>query len=323
MITNATPLTPILLPLVDTHAHINLDPFDSDLEDLIARSRAGQFPEMKGRQIGADPVAQPFVSGLICPAVDLETSLRALAIAKKHPFVFAAAGAHPNHISLLKPGEWDEICQLIEKETRPGSASGKLVALGETGLDRYWDKSPFELQQKYFLQTLEQGRRTKLPVIIHSRDANDDLDRILCDFYSDERPDWNVGVVHSFSGTPEQAERWLELGFYLGFGGLVTYKSRSVSDIWEAARLAPADRILLETDCPFLTPHPARGKIDRNEPILTTFVAKRLAELRGVSAREVALQTAKNAAALFKLPPLPELPEEVKEESRSASKARS
>ena len=303
---NTKETSSVYFPIVDTHAHINLEIFDSDLNELIARSRAGRFPEIRGRQIGTDAVARPFISGLICPAVDLATSERAIALAEKYDFIFAAVGVHPNHVGLLHPGEWEGICDLVKRE----SGRGRLVGLGETGLDRHWDDSPFELQREYFLITLEQGRETKLPVLIHSRDANDDLDKLLHDFYSNEKPDWQVGVVHSFSGTPAQAERWLDLGFYLGFGGFVTYTNRAFSDIWEVARLIPEDKMLLETDCPFLTPHPARGKVDRNEPLLAAFVARRLAELRGATVSQIAQTTKENARRLFNLPQLLDSPSE-------------
>ena len=295
---------PVFFPIVDTHAHVNLETFEEDLEDLIARSREGRFPEIRGRHIGADPVARPFISGLICPAVDLATSERAIALAKRYDFIFAAAGVHPNHVGALQQNEWTGICRLIEAELN----HGRLVALGETGLDRHWDDTPFELQREYFLKTLELGRQTQLPVIIHSRDANDDLDLLLHDFFTDGKPDWQVGVVHSFSGSPAQAERWLDLGFYLGFGGFVTYTNRSFSNIWDVARFIPEDRILLETDCPFLTPHPLRGKVERNEPLFTAFVARRLAELRGASVQQIAETTLGNARRLFNLPPLPLTP---------------
>lgn len=295
------------LPLVDTHAHVNLEDFNDDLEELLARSRSGRFPEIRGRQLG-DAVVRPFVAGLICPGVDYATSRRALNLAKSHDYVYAAAGVHPNHVALLQPDEWHNICKLVADEVGAGTGDCRIVALGETGLDKYWDDAPFTMQVDYFCRTLELGRLRKLPVIIHSRDANDDLDAILHEFYGSQTPDWPVGVIHSFSGTPVQAERWLELGFCLGFGGFVTYTQKRFSDIWEAAKLAPADRILLETDSPFLTPHPVRGKIDRNEPLMTAFTARRLAELRGVSALEIAQTSTENARRLFKLPRLASAP---------------
>ncbi len=336
------------LPLVDTHAHLNLDAFAADLDDVVARSRSGRFPEIRGRRV-EDALFRPFVAAAVCPAVDLETSLRSLELSRRFDVLFAAVGIHPNHAALAEPGDWEAIERLalaaVKVDANYADASfdatdansgvsspldaAKLVAVGETGLDRYWDDAPFDVQSALFLKHLELGRRTGLPVLIHSRDANDDLDAVLRDFYADAAPaDASVplnlpnspnspkptsktpspGVVHSFSGTPEQALAWTELGFYLGFGGFVTYPNRKFAEIAEAARVAPLDRILLETDAPFLTPHPLRGKLERNEPLTTAFVAKRIAELRGLSVADVVRQTTENAARLFRFPTLPTEP---------------
>ncbi len=301
------------LPLVDTHAHLNLADFSDDFADVVARSRAGIFPAVRGRQV-ADPIFRPFVAAALCPGVDLDSSRRAVELAENFDFLFAAVGVHPNYTAKIAPGDWDELERLaLSASTPDGPLFGKIVALGETGLDRYWDDAPFDLQRESFLRHLELGRRTNLPVSIHCRDANDDLDAVLRDFFGAEstRPansansasaPFPTGVVHSFSGTPEQAETWIALGFYLGFGGFVTYTSKKFADIWEAARRVPADRILLETDCPFLTPSPLRGKLERNEPLTTAFVARRLAELRDVSVDEIVRQTTENAVRLFRLP---------------------
>ncbi|MBR2004644.1 MAG: TatD family hydrolase [Thermoguttaceae bacterium] len=330
------------LPLVDTHAHLNLDAFAADLDDVVARSRSGRFPEIRGRRV-EDALFRPFVAAAVCPAVDLESSLRSLELSRRFDVLFAAVGIHPNHAALAEPGDWETIERLALAAVKvdannadaPADATdantgvsspldgAKLVAVGETGLDRYWDDAPFDVQSALFLKHLELGRRTGLPVLIHSRDANDDLDAVLRDFYADAAPaDASVplnspkstsktpspGVVHSFSGTPEQALAWTELGFYLGFGGFVTYPNRKFAEIAEAARVAPLDRILLETDAPFLTPHPLRGKLERNEPLTTAFVAKRIAELRGLSVADVVRQTTENAARLFRFPTLPTEP---------------
>lgn len=326
------------LPLVDTHAHLNLDAFAADLDDVVARSRSGRFPEIRGRRV-EDALFRPFVAAAVCPAVDLESSLRSLELSRRFDALYAAVGIHPNHAALAEPGDWEAIERLalaavddvkVDANAPNADAAGsaptaldgaKLVAIGETGLDRYWDDAPFDVQSALFLKHLELGRRTGLPVLIHSRDANDDLDAVLRDFYADasvspNSPDSpnltakspSPGVVHSFSGTPEQALAWTELGFYLGFGGFVTYPNRKFAEIAEAARVAPLDRVLLETDAPFLTPHPLRGKLERNEPLTTAFVAKRIAELRGLSVADVVRQTTENAARLFRFPTLPTEP---------------
>ena len=191
---------PRYLPLVDTHAHVNLDDFAPDLSDLLNRSREGRFPPIKGR--------------------------------------------------LMQPGDWDACERLVLERD---AAANNIVALGETGLDRYWDDAPFDLQRKIFLQTLDLGLRAELPVIVHSRDANDDLMAAMREFYAGARPNAARGVIHSFSGTLDQAEELVEMGFYLGFGGFVTYTSKKFAELWDVARRVRADRILLETDCPFLT----------------------------------------------------------------------
>lgn len=302
------------LPLVDTHAHLNLDAFAADLDDVVARSRSGRFPEIRGRQV-EDPLFRPFLAAAVCPAVDLESSLRSLELSRRYDALFAAVGIHPNHAALAEPGDWEAIERLALAAVDANDAAtldgARLVAIGETGLDRYWDDAPFDVQSALFLKHLELGRRTGLPVLIHSRDANDDLDAVLRDFYPDAAPTPKApspGVVHSFSGTPEQALAWTERGFYLGFGGFVTYPNRKFAEIAEAARVAPLDRILLETDAPFLTPHPLRGKLERNEPLTTAFVAKRIAELRDLSVADVVRQTTENAARLFRFPTLPTEP---------------
>ena len=252
------------------------------------------------------------MAGLVVPGVDLSTSLRAVELAKKFDFIFAAVGFHPNHVSQTTPEDWEE----CERLALDNPFLNKIVALGETGLDRYWDYVPIERQRDSLVRTLDLGLRAQLPVVIHSREANDDIMGVLRDFYATvpKSTEPRYGVVHSFSGTPEQADELVDLGFYLGFGGFVTYTSKKFAYLWEVAKKAPADRVLLETDCPFLTPHPLRGKLERNEPLTTIFVAKRLAELREVSTEDVVDQTTQNATRLFKLPALRKTP--IDEEGR-------
>ncbi len=304
------------LPLVDTHAHVNLEDFKSDIDDLLARSRQGRFPAIKGRQVD-DPVLKPFISGIICPGVDLASSIEAIELSRRYNFIFAAIGFHPNHTAMIQPGEWEQYEQLVFENapntiSENNGAKGQVVALGETGLDRYWDDAPFELQSNFFIKTLELGTRVHLPVIVHSREANEDLMRLLREFYAEKQVSKidKMGVIHSFSGTLDQALELVDMGFYLGFGGFVTYTSKKFAKLWEVAKQVPNDRLLLETDCPFLTPHPLRGKLERNEPLTTAFVARRLAELRDVSTTEIVQQTQQNAVTLFNLPQLPDSPQD-------------
>lgn len=303
------------LPLVDTHAHINLQNFKLDLEDLLERCRQGRFPSVKGRQVD-DPILKPFIAGVVCPGVDLASSLEAIELSKRYSFIFAAIGFHPNHTTMMEQDDWEKYEKLVNTSVNnrahnlPQSLTGRIVALGETGLDRYWNDAPFDIQRKYFLKTLKLGVRVQLPVIIHSREANDDVMELLRAFYVKNNCSKieRIGVIHSYNGTLEQAQELVEMGFYLGFGGFVTYTNKKFSELWEVAKQIPNDRILLETDCPFLTPHPLRGKIERNEPLTTAFVARRLAELRNVSTTEIVNQTRQNAIHLFDLPQLAEEP---------------
>lgn len=299
------------LPLVDTHAHLNLEDFQNDCDALIHRSRRGILPEIPEKYANQLEFA-PFLAAIICPATDLNNTRIALELSKRYEYVFATAGVHPNYTIEITEEEWNEIKRLIEQAAiAPINMPGRIVAVGETGLDRYRDASPFELQVRYFVESIQLSLEHDLPIIIHSRETNDELDRILHDYYSDVPADKRarVGVVHSFSGTPEQAERWIELGFHLGFGGFVTYPSKKFADIWEAAKRAPSDRILLETDCPYLTPHPVRGRLERNEPLAAAFAAQRLAQLRGVDVEEITNAARENAIRLFRLPELPNAPE--------------
>ena len=145
----------VYCPLVDTHAHVNLDDFQGDLGDLIQRSRQGVFPPVRGKQV-ANGTIHPFISGLICPAVDLQTSKKAIELARRYSFIFAALGVHPNHTAQIHEGEWNQIVRLVDEETKsPNQSKPIVVALGETGLDRYWDDAPFQTQLQYFSSSVK------------------------------------------------------------------------------------------------------------------------------------------------------------------------
>ena len=290
------------VPIVDTHAHLNLEEYGTELDSLIQRSRLGRFPQIKGRQIDVSQI-HPFVASVVCPGIDLVTSLKAISLAQQYDLIFAAVGFHPNRTNELKKEDWNKFKELVLNSPR----KNKIVAIGEIGLDLYWDYSPLSTQRQVLLQELELAAQTQLPIIVHSRDSEDELIQTFRDFYGAEakKPSALRGVVHSFNGTLEQAEELLEMGFYLGFGGFVTYENKKFAQLWEIAKKTPLDRMLLETDCPFLTPHPLRGKVENNEPLLAVFAAKRLADLRNVSVSEIAEQTRQNAATLFQLPDVP------------------
>ena len=258
-----------LAVLVDSHSHISMRQFDKDRDRVVERAR------------GAGVVA------IIDVGLDLESSRGAIDLSERYPDVFAAVGIHPHSASQMKD---DDVDGLAEMAQHP-----KVVAIGETGLDFYRNRSPREDQIVAFKKQLALARQLGLPVIIHSRQANDEVMEILTDWAGgSEGP---LGVLHCFSGSGELARRYIEMGFLLSIAGPVTYaKSAAV----EAARELPLDRLLIETDCPFLTPEPYRGK--RNEPSYVSLVAERIAEVRGESADVVAQRTSENAIRLFQLP---------------------
>lgn len=257
-----------MMQLIDTHAHLDEESFDVDREEVVARALAAG-------------VARIVTIGTTAP-----TSLGAVEIAARFPEVFAAVGIQPNYASQAKAGDWESIEELGK---RP-----KVVAIGETGLDRYWDYAPFDLQIDFFQRHMRLARQLDLPFVVHCRDAEADTIEQLR-----RAAEGGVlrGVMHSFSGDLSTAEACLELGLYISFAGMLTFKkSQKLRDV--AVRI-PADRILVETDSPYLAPQPMRGK--RNEPANVRYTANCLADLRGVAHDEFARQTTDNAARLFRL----------------------
>jgi TatD DNase family protein len=257
---------------VDSHAHIDGPEFDEDRDEVVARARAAGVSTILN--IGtADPH-----SG------SLE---RAVAVAEKYPDVYAAIGVHPHDAKLFdKPAE-ERITNLIRKSSR-------VIAWGEIGLDFHYDHSPRDVQRDVFAKQLRLARANNLPVIIHSRAADDETVEILAaEFGSETRG----GIMHCFGGTPQMAEQVLELGFLVSFAGNVTFKK--AANLREAARVVPLDRLLIETDCPYLTPEPFRGR--RNEPARVVEVARCLAEVHGVEIEEIAERTSANFFRFFGL----------------------
>lgn len=253
--------------LIDTHCHLDLERFDADRDEVVARAVAAG------------------VTRIIIPALDASNWHTVLALADRYPGVYAAVGVHPN-----SSADWQDstIGVLRDLAQHP-----KVVAVGEIGLDYYWDKSPKETQQRALRLQLELAAELHLPVVIHNRESSADVVTLLR-----QSPLANTavpGVLHSFSADWATAEAALAMGFYLGFTGPVTFKK--ADDLRQIARQVPADRILVETDAPFLTPQPYRGK--RNEPGYVAYVAARLAQERGVETAVFAQQTTANAERLF------------------------
>lgn len=250
--------------LIDTHAHLHSTQFDNDRPAVLENAAAAG------------------VAHIIEIGYDLDSSRAALALAGRHPHISAVVGLQPNHAHEAPPDWLEEVARLA---TQP-----RVVAIGEIGLDYYRNYAPPALQEEVFIQQLNLARDLRLPVVIHSREAPDDTIRILR-----EHARGVVGVMHSFSGTWDYAAACLEVGFLLSFSGPVTFPKATT--LHEVARRAPLDSILLETDSPYLSPHPLRGK--RNEPARVSLVAEQVAALREIPLADLAAAVWHNAARLF------------------------
>ena len=254
--------------LIDTHAHLDDDRFDADRDEVVARAKAAG------------------VTTIVAIGTTAENSARVLALAGKYEGVFASVGIHPNNAAAAQPGDWDRVVELAKNE--------RAVALGETGLDRHWDDTPFDLQQDYFDRHLRLMQATGLPVVIHMRDCQADVLAMLRDARTRGAL---TGVMHSYTGDAVGAAECCELGLYISFAGMVTYKKSQ--DLRDVAAGVPADRILVETDSPYLSPEPLRGK--RNEPVNVVHTARVVAEARGLSFDDFAALSTANARRLFNL----------------------
>jgi TatD DNase family protein len=260
--------------MVDTHCHLNFDSYQDDREAVIKRA------------------AEAGVNTIINPAIDMQTSKDILNIIEGFAGLYAAIGIHPNSSADFQNEMIDELKALAQHP--------KVVAIGEIGLDYHWRESPKATQWKALETQLELAKQLELPVIIHNREASEDVIEILETWVSDlplmlkERP----GVMHSFSASEAIAERALKAGFYLGFTGPITYKN--ADNLRHIAARIPLERMLVETDGPFLTPVPHRGK--RNEPAYIPLIVERLASLKQVTVDEMSAITTQNAVRLFALP---------------------
>jgi TatD DNase family protein len=233
-----------------------------------------------------DRAAAAGVGRVLTIGIDLATSRAALALAARFPDRLAAVvGLQPNHVAEAGAGDFDEIARL--------AADPAAVAVGETGLDRYWDRAPFDLQEDYFVRHLGLARAVGKPVVIHCRDAGPDVVRVLRAEFDRRGP--VRGVMHSFAGDAETARACLGLGLHLSFAGMLTYKT--AADLREVAKAVPPDRLLVETDSPYLAPVPVRGR--RNEPAFVAHTAACLAGLLGVPVEALAAATTRNARELF------------------------
>ncbi|GIV80756.1 MAG: hydrolase TatD [Anaerolineae bacterium] len=264
------------MPLIDTHCHLDFDAYDGLRDEIVAEAAAHG------------------VTRLINPSTDLVRAPAVLRLAETYPGVYAAVGVHPTSTADFSPAHRNALRDL--------AAHRKVVAVGEIGLDYYWDTVPKATQWSALEAQLSLAAELGLPVILHNREASDDLLDILAGWVVTlpaalhDRP----GVLHSFSAPLPVAERALALGFYLGFTGPVTFKN--ADDLRQVAARVPLDRLLVETDGPFLTPHPYRGRRP-NRPAYVRFIAERLAALHNIPFEDMAQQTTANAQRLFALPP--------------------
>ena len=249
----------------DSHAHLDDARFQPDFDDILARMRENG------------------VTGMMNIGCDLPSSERSVALAERYDWIWAAVGSHPDDAAQVDEARIEEYRALCEDP--------RVKAIGEIGLDYHYEDPPRDVQQRAFRMQMKLAQELSLPVVIHEREAHEDGMRIISDF-----PDV-TGVFHCFSGSYEMAKELVKRGWYIGFTGVVTFKNARKAV--EVAEKIPLDRILIETDCPYMAPEPFRGC--RNDPSLVPFVAKKIAALRGISAEAAAAATAETASRLFRI----------------------
>ncbi len=256
------------MKLIDSHCHLDNEDFTADREAVIQRALDAGVEQMVAVGSGDGPP-------------DLEVAVR---LADQHACILATVGVHPHDASKATADTYLRLAGLLKHP--------KVIAMGEIGLDYHYDHSPRDVQRAVFIEQMRVAVDARKPIVIHTREAWPDTFELLEKHW---KPCGIAGVMHCFSGTPEEAQRSLDLGFYLSFGGIVTFPK--ALDIQASARLTPADRLLIETDAPFLAPVPKRGK--RNEPSFIVETARKLADLRGVQPEEIARLTTDNFRRLF------------------------
>ena len=250
---------------IDSHSHLDDDRFNEDRDVLIKSLKENK------------------VDIAINVGADLETSINSVKLADKYDNIYATVGVHPHSASEVTEETLDQFREMAKNE--------KVVAIGEIGLDFYYDNSPRDIQRKWFKEQINLAKELDLPVVIHSRDATKETFDII-----KEAQDGSLrGVLHCFSGSVEMAMEYIKLGFYISLGGPVTFKNARV--VREVAEAVPLDKLLIETDCPYLTPEPYRGK--RNEPMFVSYVAEKIAEIKNIPVEELAKATSKNTKDLF------------------------
>ena len=256
--------------LFDTHAHLADEHLAADVSAVVQRAQ------------------EAGVTRILAVGTTAANSIQCLELARRLPDVRSSAGIHPNHAAEALPGDWDEVVRL--------AGESEVVALGETGLDLYWKDTPLAVQQDYFDRHIRLSQETSLPLIIHQRETAAEILAMLRE--ARKRCELR-GVMHSFTGTAEQATEFVALGMHISFAGMLTFKKSD--DLRIVAATIPADRLLVETDSPYLSPEPFRGQRP-NEPARVIHTARCLAEVRGIPLEALAQQTTANAEALFRRP---------------------
>lgn len=253
--------------IFDTHAHYDDEAYEEDREDILKLIR------------------QEGVGLVTDVGATIASTKKAVALSEQYDFIYAAVGVHPEGVEELTNQDMDWLCELAKRE--------KVVAIGEIGLDYYYEDPKRDIQKIWFRKQLEVARKTGLPVVIHSRDAAQDT----LDIIKEEHGEQIGGVIHCFSYGKEMAQIYLDMGFYLGIGGVVTFKNGK--KLKEVVKCTPIERIVLETDAPYLTPEPNRGK--RNASHYLKYVAQEIAQLKGMTAKEVIDVTTKNAKEMYRI----------------------
>lgn len=251
--------------LIDTHCHLNTERFKDNVEEVIKRALEND------------------VKVMIVVGFDHETNIRAIELAEKYTFIYATVGFHPTEAKDITEGDFEKLYPLLNHE--------KVVGIGECGLDFYWDKDHIEEQIKVFQKQIELSKEYNLPLIIHMRDASEATYNVLSDY------EGLKGIMHCYSGSAEMSEHFMKLGLHISLGGPVTFKNGHKPK--SVAEVVPLDRLLVETDSPYLSPHPFRGKT--NEPAKVKLIAEEIARIKQVSYKEIADRTTRNAIELFDL----------------------
>ena len=252
--------------IFDTHAHYDDEQFDADREELL------------------NSMAEQGVGTIVNVSASYPSCEQVTEMVQKYPFMYAAVGVHPDHVGELNEETFVRMKKLF--------ANDKVIAVGEIGLDYYWDNESHDLQKAWFLRQLELARELDLPVLIHSREAAADTMDIM-----KEHAEGMSGVIHCYSYSKEMAREYVKMGFYIGVGGVVTFKN--ARKLKETVAEIPITSIVLETDCPYLAPEPNRGK--RNNSAYIRYVAEEIARIKGITYEEVVAQTEENARKMYRL----------------------